>query len=75
MPQADEQPQPLPGQPGTFDYDGGPQRQIPMPPAEESAVAHPNQDKPAVVEDLVVKLPGKSSGKWTYPAYGEKPSR
>jgi hypothetical protein len=75
MPQADDQPQPAPGQPGTYDYDGGPQRRIPMPPAEESPVVHPNRHQPAVVEDLVVKLPGKASGKWTYPAYGEKPSR
>ena len=75
MPQADEQPQLSPGQPGTYPYDGGPQRQIPMPGAEETAVGYPRLSKPAVVEDLVVKLPGKSSGKWTYPAYGETPSR
>jgi hypothetical protein len=72
MPYADDQP--APGQPGTYPYDGGPQRQVPMPSADESPVRYPNRDKPAIVEDIVVKLPAKS-GKWNYPAYGEKPSR
>jgi hypothetical protein len=75
MPQADNEPQLSPSQSGTYPYDGGPQRQIPMPPAGESSVGYPGLSKPALVEDLVVKLPGKSSGKWTYPAYGETPSR
>jgi len=76
MPQADEQPQLVPSQPGTYPYDGGPNNRIPMPPAEESSTSYPRLSKPALVEDLVVKLPGKSSsGKRTYPAYGETPSR
>jgi len=77
MPQADELPRIVPSQPGTFPYDGGPNNQIPMPPADESSTSYPRLSKPALVEDLVVKLPGKSSssGKWTYPAYGETPSR
>jgi hypothetical protein len=74
MPEED-QPRLAPSEPGTFPYDGGPQRQIPMPAVGEMPVSYPGQNKPAIVEDIVVKLPAKSSGKWTYPAYGEKPSR
>ncbi len=75
MLQADEQPRIAPSQQGTYPYDGGPQRSIPMPPAEEMPVNYPRLSKPALVEDLVVKMPAKSSGKWNYPAYGEAPSR
>jgi len=70
MPKADE----------TFPYDGGPKNPVPMPspsPEEEA--------KPTVIpygrlqpgETLVSYKPAeeKKTGKWNYPAYGEKPTR
>jgi len=75
MPRADESVPALPGQTGTYPYDGGPSQGVPMPPAEESAVKIPRLSKPALVEDLVVSLPEKKTGKWKYPAYGDAPTR
>jgi hypothetical protein len=75
---------------GTFPYDGGPRRPIPMPgsgvePGE--SVPAPNLDPPAShkptpnspdrlkASERYVSLPAKKKGKWQYPAYGEKPRR
>jgi len=72
-----DEPSLLPSTPGngTYPYNGGPRTPVPMPQADESATSYPRLTKPALVEDLVVTLPGKSTGKWTYPAYGETPTR
>jgi len=72
MPKADE----------TFEYDGGPKNPVPMPSQK------PDEDaKPTVIpfhklqpgETLVSVKPKQSeekkTGKWNYPAYGEKPTR
>ncbi len=55
---------------GTFEYDGGPRLPVPMPPGEEKLTQFPNH--PTLVSDLAVSA---KSGKWNYPAYGEKPTR
>jgi len=70
MPRADED---------TFPYDGGPKNPVPVPQSSEDA-------RPTVIpyrtlrpkETLVSLKPKgeeKTSGKWNYPAYGEKPTR
>jgi len=74
-------PQQMPGaDEGTFDYDGGPKSPVPIPQSSQGA-------KPAVIpygklfpnETLISLKPQaeqkKTSGKWNYPAYGEKPTR
>jgi hypothetical protein len=72
MPRADE----------TFPYDGGPKNPIPMP-----SLSPEDEARPSVIprhrlepdETLVSLKPKqaeeKKSGKWNYPAYGEKPTR
>jgi hypothetical protein len=79
-PSASPAPQQMPGaDEDTFPYDGGPKNPVPMPQSSEDA-------KPTVVpygklypkETLVSLKPKaeqKTSGKWNYPAYGEKPTR
>jgi len=72
--------------PGTFPYDGGPKAPVPMPRIEEAP--RPPQDDGAVIrpaDERLVSLPtpdlsaanvnGTGTGKWAYPAYGEKPKR
>jgi len=68
-------PVPPPGGNGTYPYDGGPRAPVPMPPADDTSVQSLRLTKPALVEDLVVTMPGKATGKWNYPAYGETPTR
>jgi hypothetical protein len=60
----------MPSVPGTYEYDGGPRTPIPLPDGEESVTRPPN--RPTLVADLAVSA---KSGKWNYPAYGEKPTR
>lgn len=61
-------PRPLPND-GTFDYDGGPRSPVPLPKADQ-----PNNKPPTVpLEGRPVSLPGRSTPKYTYPAYGEVP--
>jgi hypothetical protein len=57
---------------GTFEYDGGPRLPVPLPlpKGEEKLTRLPNH--PMLVSDLAVSA---KSGKWNYPAYGEKPTR
>jgi hypothetical protein len=58
--------------PGTFDYDGGPRVPVPLPPGEETMTNFPR--RPALIDDLLVSTKA-TSGRWNYPAYGEKPTR
>jgi hypothetical protein len=60
-------------EPGTYPYNGGPKIPVPLPRAEEKE-ARLLPRGPALLEDVVVDLP-ETTGKWTYPAYGEKPTR
>jgi hypothetical protein len=70
MPRADE---------GTFPYDGGPKDPVPMPQSSEEVKPtvipygklYPNE----TLVSLKPKAEEKTSGKWNYPAYGEKPTR
>jgi len=70
MPKADE----------TYPYDGGPKNPVPMPSQAPEEDARPTvipygQLQPG--ETLVSLKPAqeKKTGKWNYPAYGEKPTR
>jgi hypothetical protein len=64
--------QPAPAAPGTYPYNGGPKVPLPLPRAEETMTILPPR-KPMLVDDLLVSEQG--TGKWTYPAYGEEPTR
>jgi len=75
MPRADE---------STFPYDGGPKNPVPMPvPSQSLDEAKPTQipyGRLQPGETLVSVKPKqteekKTSGKWNFPAYGEKPTR
>ncbi len=59
-----------PSVPSTFEYDGGPKLPVPLPPGEEKMTRLPNH--PTLITDLAVSA---KSGKWNYPAYGEKATR
>jgi len=86
QPSAPEQsaPQVMPRAEETFPYDGGPKNPVPMP---ESLPQTPEDARPTVIpfsklapdETLVSLKPKqteeKKTGKWNYPAYGEKPTR
>lgn len=66
-------PQPAPAAPpvqkdGTFPYDGGPERPVPMPKVEDPATRIPRQTTP-MIEGIPVSMPAKV--KYVYPAYGE----
>lgn len=72
MPRADEG--------GTFPYDGGPKAPVPMPQSfDEARPALLPRATPLAAETLVSLKPQqpeqKKSGKWTFPAYGEQPTR
>jgi len=65
---------------GTFLYDGGPRKPIPMPGAGDSTpMTEPRG--PAVAHELLVRYaaPAKTTtpkkGTWVYPAFGEAPTR
>lgn len=53
---------------GTYQYDGGPDKPVPMPKVEPDSTR--NVPKATVPEGRPVSLPSKPS-KYTYPAYGE----
>lgn len=55
---------------GTYPYDGGPDRPVPMPKVEPEGTQFPKQTVPA--EGRPVSLPAKS--KYVFPAYGEQPT-
>jgi hypothetical protein len=56
---------------GTFPYDGGPDRPVPMPKVEPEGTQLPKQSVP--LEGRPVSFPSKP--KYVYPAYGEQPTR
>jgi hypothetical protein len=75
MPNADE---------GTYPYDGGPMNPVPMPKQEARptivpyASVYPEERLVSLTPDAPALLKVKSepkTGKWTYPAYGESPTR
>jgi hypothetical protein len=75
MPKADE---------GTYPYDGGPMNPVPVPMQEARpsivpyAELHPEERFVSLTPDAPTLLNVKSepkTGKWNYPAYGEKPTR
>jgi hypothetical protein len=61
----------VPAGPGTFEYNGGPRTPIPVPDGEQTVTQPPR--RPVLVTDLAVST--KISGKWHYPAYGERATR
>jgi len=77
-------PQVMPRAEETYPYDGGPKSPVPMP---ESLPQQPEDARPTVIpfsklapDETLVSLKPKQSeekktGKWNYPAYGEKPTR
>jgi len=75
MPRADES--------NTYPYDGGPTAPVPMPQGEDKpTLVPPHRAAPAETfvsypskPTQVKKTEEKKTGKWNFPAYGEKPSR
>jgi hypothetical protein len=73
MPDADE----------TFPYDGGPKNPVPMPSQQTPEDAKLTQISYVSLQpgETLVSVPNQSeekkssSGKWNFPAYGEKPTR
>jgi hypothetical protein len=62
---------PVPGEDGTYPYDGGPQNPLPAP--RTMPRADPTTAPPALpLEGRAVSLP-RTTSKYSYPAYGEKP--
>ncbi len=64
-------PQQLPGNDGTFPYDGGPQQVVPNPRDTPPSSTTPRS---VPLEGRSVSLP-KAAPKWSYPAYGETARR
>jgi len=65
---------------GTFPYDGGPANPVPMPRADPGPTSAPRQFHIAPLDGLRVSLPEETrntatTGKFSYPAYGEEPRR
>jgi hypothetical protein len=63
------------GNPGSYQYNGGPKDPVPMPRADENPMSLPR--KPRITEDIPVSTAVKDAktGKWVYPAYGETAAR
>jgi len=74
---------PPPDDDGTYPYDGGPKSPVPMPPqsfddARPTQIPHGKLQRGETLVSLNPKQAQEktsSSGKWNYPAYGEKPTR
>jgi hypothetical protein len=70
-------PRRMPNADDTFPYDGGPTNPVPLPSQQTSEDARPTL-RPG---ETLVSVPNQreakksSSGKWNFPAYGEKPTR
>jgi len=66
MPRADE---------STYPYDGGPVHPVPMPRADDKPTLVPPSETLVVHSTSTKKAEESKTGKWTYPAYGEKATR
>src|SRR5262249_4293610 len=81
--QPSHQPQQRPDADETFPYDGGPKNPVPMPSQQTPEDARPTLIPSGSRQpgETLVSVPSnqseekKSSAKWNFPAYGEKPTR